>query len=48
MALELVTIPCLTDNFAFLIRDTATGAVALVDAPEAAPVFAALRDRGWF
>ena len=25
MALELVTIPCLQDNFAFLIRDDATG-----------------------
>src|SRR5690606_6857273 len=47
MALELVTIPCLTDNFAFLIRDGATGTVALVDAPEAGPILAALRDRGW-
>lgn len=47
MALELVTIPGLTDNFAFLIRDAATGAVALVDAPEAAPILAVLRDRGW-
>lgn len=47
MALELVTIPCLRDNFAFLIRDPATGTVALVDAPEAAPVLAALEFRGW-
>lgn len=47
MALELVTLPCLTDNFAYLIRDGATGTVALVDAPEAAPVLAALRERGW-
>ena len=47
MVLELVAIPCLTDNFAFLIRDAATGSVALVDAPEAAPILAVLRDRGW-
>ena len=47
MALELVTIPCLQDNFAFLVRDGETGTVALVDAPEAAPILAALRDRGW-
>lgn len=47
MALELVTIPCLQDNFAYLIRDPASGTVALVDAPEAAPVQAALNKRGW-
>jgi hydroxyacylglutathione hydrolase len=47
MALELVTIPCLTDNYAFLIHNAATGETALVDAPEAAPVQAALSARGW-
>lgn len=47
MALELVTIPCLTDNFAFLIRDSESGTVALVDAPEGGPILAALRERGW-
>lgn len=47
MALELVTIPCLQDNFAFLIRDAATGFTALVDAPEAAPILDALSERGW-
>ena len=47
MALQLVTIPCLTDNFAFLIRDPASGFTALVDAPEAAPVQTALAARGW-
>lgn len=47
MALELVTIPCLTDNFAFLVRDGETGTVALVDAPEAGPILATLRERGW-
>lgn len=47
MALELVVVPCLKDNFAFLLHDAETGETALVDAPEAAPVLAALRDRGW-
>lgn len=47
MAIELVTLPCLADNYAFLIHDAATGAAALVDAPEAAPALAALAARGW-
>lgn len=47
MALEIITIPCRTDNYAYLMRDAATGVVALVDAPEAAPVTAALEARGW-
>jgi hydroxyacylglutathione hydrolase len=47
MALELVTVPCLADNFAFLLHDAATGTTALVDAPEAGPVEAALQARGW-
>lgn len=47
MALDLVTIPCLTDNYAYLIYNTATGETALVDVPEAAPVLAALRARSW-
>ncbi|MEL6170190.1 MAG: hydroxyacylglutathione hydrolase [Pseudomonadota bacterium] len=47
MPLELVTIPCRTDNYAFLVHDTASGATLLVDAPEAAPIAAALDARGW-
>ena len=47
MPLELVTIPCLRDNYAFLARDPETGAIACIDVPEAAPILAALRDRGW-
>ena len=47
MPLELVTVPCLSDNYAFLLHETGTGETALVDAPEAAPILAALRDRGW-
>jgi hydroxyacylglutathione hydrolase len=47
MPLEIVTVPCLSDNYAYLIRDAATGTVGLVDAPEAAQIEAALRERGW-
>jgi hydroxyacylglutathione hydrolase len=46
-AIELVTVPCLHDNYAFLVHDAATGATALIDAPEAAPIQAALDARGW-
>jgi hydroxyacylglutathione hydrolase len=39
--------PCLTDNFGVLIHDPASGATASIDAPEAAPVEAALAKTGW-
>lgn len=44
---EIVTIPCLQDNYAYLLPDPATGRTALIDAPEAAPIEAALAARGW-
>jgi len=44
---EILTIPCLTNNYAFLLHDNATGTTALVDAPEAAPVLAALEAKSW-
>lgn len=47
MPLELVTVPCLSDNYAYLIHDTETGETAVVDVPEAAPIIAALAERGW-
>jgi hydroxyacylglutathione hydrolase len=47
MPLELVTIPCLTDNYAYLLHDDASGHTTLIDAPEAAPILAALAARGW-
>jgi hydroxyacylglutathione hydrolase len=45
--LTLVTVPCLKDNYAFLVHDEVTGTTALVDAPEAGPIRAALDARGW-
>lgn len=47
MALELVTIPCRTDNYAYLIHDAASGQTAVIDVPDAAPILAALKARGW-
>lgn len=44
---ELVTIPCLNDNYAFLLRDKTSGEVALIDAPEPGPILAELETRGW-
>lgn len=47
MPLEIVTIPCLSDNYAYLAHDRATGDTALIDIPEAAPILDALAQRGW-
>jgi hydroxyacylglutathione hydrolase len=47
MTLEIAIVPCLSDNYAYLLRDTATGRVGLVDAPEQGPIAAALAERGW-
>ncbi|MFN4172447.1 MAG: hydroxyacylglutathione hydrolase [Pseudorhodobacter sp.] len=47
MPLDLVTVPCLKDNYAFLIHDRETGATAVVDVPEAGPILSALAERGW-
>ena len=47
MPLEIVTVPCLSDNYAFLLHDAASGRTALVDAPDPAAISAALKKRGW-
>jgi hydroxyacylglutathione hydrolase len=38
---------CLSDNYGVLLHDPATGATAAIDAPEAAPIEAALKETGW-
>jgi hydroxyacylglutathione hydrolase len=38
---------CLKDNFGVLLHDPASGATAAIDAPEAAPIEAALESIGW-
>lgn len=47
MPIEIVTVPCLSDNYAFLVHDSETGQTALVDVPEAAPILRTLADRQW-
>lgn len=47
MALEIHQFPCRSDNFGVLIRDTATGTVALIDAPEEAAILKAVEETGW-
>jgi hydroxyacylglutathione hydrolase len=44
---EIVTVPCRSDNYAYLVRDQSSGKVALVDAPAVDPIVAALEARGW-
>ena len=46
-ALEIHQIPVLKDNFIYLARDPASGAVAVVDPAEAKPVLAKAEDLGW-
>ena len=42
---EIITVPCRTDNYAYLLR--VGDRTALIDVPEAAPILAALDARGW-
>ena len=47
MPVHIHQFACLSDNFGVLLHDTATGATATIDAPEAAPILAALAEKGW-
>jgi hydroxyacylglutathione hydrolase len=47
MAAHIHQFLCLTDNFGVLIHDPATRATAAIDAPETAPILAALEARQW-
>ncbi len=47
MPLEILTIPCLSDNYAYLVHDSVSGETAVVDVPEADPVIRALNAKGW-
>ncbi|MGE5148200.1 MAG: MBL fold metallo-hydrolase, partial [Candidatus Eiseniibacteriota bacterium] len=45
--LDIRIVPCLRDNYAYLLHDPATGATGIVDPSEAAPVMKALKETGW-
>ncbi len=47
MALDIFQFPCLEDNYGVLVHDPVSGRTASIDAPEAAAVLAALKERGW-
>ncbi|MFP5077337.1 hydroxyacylglutathione hydrolase [Rhizobium sp. YIM 134829] len=46
-AFTIELFPCRSDNFGVLIHDALSGATASIDAPEEAPILAALERRGW-
>src|SRR5262249_1613133 len=45
--LDIELVPLLKDNYAYLLRDAATGTTAIVDPSEARPALAAARAREW-
>lgn len=47
MPIEIELFPALETNFGVLVRDTATGKVAAIDAAKTDPIVAALERRGW-
>jgi hydroxyacylglutathione hydrolase len=47
MATSVHQFLCLTDNYGVLLHDSGTGATACIDAPDAEPILAAARERGW-
>jgi hydroxyacylglutathione hydrolase len=47
MSFELLTVPCLSDNYAFLAHDDDSKMTLLVDAPEADPILAILQEKQW-
>lgn len=44
---EIATIPCLADNYAYLLQVPGSMRAILIDAPDAAEIEAALDARGW-
>jgi len=47
MPYEIVTIPCLEHNYAFLLHESGTGTTIVIDVPEAGPVSVELKRRNW-
>lgn len=47
MRAEIRLFRCRSDNYGVLLHDSASGATASIDAPEAAPIEAALKATGW-
>ncbi|WP_425410846.1 hydroxyacylglutathione hydrolase [Hyphococcus sp.] len=47
MTIEIRQFPCLSDNYGFLVRDKACGAVATIDTPDAEEINRQLEAAGW-
>ncbi len=47
MAIEIRQLPCLSDNYGYLVQDQETGAVASIDSPDPHAINTALQDAGW-
>lgn len=47
MPIEIVQIPCLSDNYGYLVHDEATGKVACIDTPDPEAINGALAKYGW-
>lgn len=47
MAVEVRLVPCLSDNYAVIVRDLGSDAVFVVDAPEPEPIIKALDEAKW-
>ncbi|WP_071799216.1 hydroxyacylglutathione hydrolase [Natronohydrobacter thiooxidans] len=47
MPLEMIAIPCLRDNYAYLLYDPETGRTGVVDVPDVAPIHAVLDAKGY-
>ena len=47
MSLQIHQFACLSDNYGFLVRDTASGQTACIDTPDADAILAQLKTLGW-
>ena len=47
MKKEILTIPCLADNYAYIIHDESSNKTTLIDAPESGPILTALKGKNW-
>ncbi|PIE11668.1 MAG: hydroxyacylglutathione hydrolase [Rhodobacterales bacterium] len=47
MPLDLLIVPCLVHNYAYLLHDPASGDTALIDAPDDDVIAATLTKKGW-
>ena len=45
--LEVLQVPCLSDNYGYLIHDSRNNLTATIDTPEIGPLNAALKQKGW-